>query len=82
MYLELPDDGSRLQLQHVAVFSYTMYTVESRYDGTGLYEISPMESDILWHHSFNTVHKNITLLGFNDTKWCYNRVRLYLEKHA
>jgi hypothetical protein len=45
-----------------------VYTVEPTYNDIGLYETSPIESDILWYQ-FVTVNRNIIVLGYNDTDY-------------
>jgi len=61
MYLELPDEDSIA----ATCCSILIYTVEPGYDDIGLYLWSQI---FCGNNSFNTVHKNITLLGCNDTK--------------
>jgi hypothetical protein len=42
-------------------------TVEPVYNDIGLYDTSPIASDILWYQ-FLTVNNNIILLGYNNTR--------------
>ena len=68
IYLVLPEDGSRLQLQHVTEFSYTEWNPVIT---TSVYTTSRLWSQMFCGTiSFDTVYKNVTLLGYKDTKLC------------
>jgi hypothetical protein len=43
-------------------------TVEHGYNDIGLYDTSPIASDILWYQLIVTVNHNITLLGYSDIR--------------
>jgi hypothetical protein len=43
-------------------------SVEPGYNDIGLYDTSPIASDIVWYQ-FLSVNHNIILLGYNDTKY-------------
>jgi hypothetical protein len=42
--------------------------VEPGYNDIGLYDTSPVASDILWYQTIVTVNRNIILLGCNNTR--------------
>ena len=47
---------------------FRVNTVGQGYNDTGLYDTSLVASDVLWC-KFVTVNSNITLIGYDGTKW-------------